>query len=212
MPLKSPFFAVVSLVFGLVVLVITPSRATADLIIDVVETGPNVRLEYNSGTLDVTGLGTFSLGSPVVHEIASDDSINNLFGTTMRFLAFPGSPFSSTPSANFSTTGTGAATTFGGSALLLDGGPTLQSSPLRLDPNDIAGTIWTGSGFMQWDGATLASLGLVQGSYQWTLSNAPANTITLNIGATAVPEPTGVALLGMGAIGLICTRRRKQAA
>ena len=66
----------------------------------------------------------------------------------------------------------------------------------------------------QWDNSTLASLGLTNGSYVWTWgSGRNADSFTLNIGdiqVSTVPEPTSVALVGLGIAGLLLVRKGKQ--
>ena len=62
---------------------------------------------------------------------------------------------------------------------------------------------------MQFDSTDIATLGWdLSVDRLWTINNAAADTVTLTAGA--VPEPSTFVLLGMGAIGLIGYRRRKQ--
>ena len=54
-----------------------------------------------------------------------------------------------------------------------------------------------------WDNRNFASLGVTPGTYVWTWgSGADADSFTLQIGATAVPEPASLTLLAMGLAGL----------
>lgn len=58
-------------------------------------------------------------------------------------------------------------------------------------------------------GASIASLGLVEGSYTWTWSS---DSITLIIGSSMIPEPSSYALLfGAATLGF-CTLRRSRRA
>ena len=60
-------------------------------------------------------------------------------------------------------------------------------------------------------GQSFATLGLTPGSYTWTWgAGANADSLTLNVSTTAaaVPEPSTLAVLSIGAIGLIGYRRR----
>jgi hypothetical protein len=57
-----------------------------------------------------------------------------------------------------------------------------------------------------YDSATFASLGVIPGTYTWTLVNG--DTFTLQIGPAAVPEPSALALLGTALAGLFLFRSR----
>ena len=66
-----------------------------------------------------------------------------------------------------------------------------------------------------WDGATLAELGVTDGTYVWTWgSGAHADSLTLEIGpVAAVPEPStwAMMILGFCSIALIAYRRKSSA-
>ena len=70
------------------------------------------------------------------------------------------------------------------------------------------------SGTSTWDGTTLAALGLTPGMYVYTWDNGAAgDTFTVDIEApapppAATPEPSSLALLGSGVLGLAGLVRR----
>jgi hypothetical protein len=76
----------------------------------------------------------------------------------------------------------------------------------------ISGTSITSSA--TWDNATISSLGLAPGTYEWTWgSGATADDLQVVIPGAAVPEPASLTLSGLGAAGLLGYgwRRRKRA-
>lgn len=65
------------------------------------------------------------------------------------------------------------------------------------------------NGTSTYAGATFASLGLTPGTYVWTWgSGANADSFTLQIGPAVVPEPSTLALAGIGGIVLAGYGRR----
>ena len=60
-------------------------------------------------------------------------------------------------------------------------------------------------------GATFATLGVTPGTYVWTWgTGATADSLTLQIGPAAVPEPVTLSLLGVGVAGLAVRHWRRR--
>jgi hypothetical protein len=66
-----------------------------------------------------------------------------------------------------------------------------------------------------WANSTFSSLGLTPGTYEWTWGSGPnADDLIVQIGPSAVPAPTSLALAGVGGGILLAgaaSRRRRQA-
>ncbi len=62
-------------------------------------------------------------------------------------------------------------------------------------------------------GATFSSLGLTPGTYIWTWgSGADADSFTMNIGVSSVPEPASLMMLGTGSLAILGFARRRRRA
>ena len=57
---------------------------------------------------------------------------------------------------------------------------------------------------------TLASMGLTLGTYVWTWGSGPtADSYTLTISASSVPEPASAGLIAVAGVGLLARRRKR---
>jgi hypothetical protein len=79
---------------------------------------------------------------------------------------------------------------------------------ISIDSSDLVGNLWTPDNSWSVSG-TLASIGLTPGTY--AIVDALTNeSITIQIvPSAAVPEPTSMAIFGLGALGMAYRARRK---
>ena len=183
-------------------------NAQAAFVATMTEVGPNV-VVTGSGTINLAGLSvnpSFVDGNPPSAVWPSNGTI--LLGPPPFTLADFYVPFSG-PSS------------FG------PGGVTVPSSSgtgdrvgIRQDINVIVvpfGYVSNSplSTSSTYDGATFASLGVIPGTYVWTLGNGrAADSFTLDITdhVVATPEPASLALFATGLIALTLKRRREATA
>ena len=170
------------------------TSARAGVVVTALETGGDVVLT-SSGSLDLTELhspsdtgfasqmapesGVFITGSVLgVDEYQGIDSFPASFGTGSHLFA---------SSSSGDTVGVW-----------------VVSGMRRIYVSDgyVSGSAISGSS--TYAGKTFASLGLTPGSYEWTWgeSTANADSLTLNIQAATVPEPSTFAMMGLGLIGI----------
>ncbi len=193
------------------VLIATAGQLHAGLIVEFSELGGDTTMGY-SGSLDFTGLAfsTASVGPSTGVSIYSssesdEDGSGVLWNTDIAVREYP-SPWSSSPDftagPDFQDVGT---PTFTQQFVLF-------SDLVLLDPNDFVGDVWSGSGVSTFSGVPLASLVNVDTPVVWTLDNSAADTVTWQKASTAaVPEPSSIAMFGIGAVGLFgYSRRRRQ--
>ncbi len=176
----------------------TPSPVAAGLVIDIVQSGANV-VATGSGTLDVAGLTFFQHGntpnSPGINpyfgylftgQLAEVDVYTGFAGT-----AYWGSDVYTPPS------------TVSGSVFVLYVGVNQMGLPEGYTSGQQLNTSAT------WDGATFSSLGLNPGTYTDTWgSGSTADSVTIQVGASSVPEPATIWLLAMGAAASFAVHAR----
>jgi hypothetical protein len=173
--------------------------ARAGFILNVVQSGPNV-VATGAGTLNTTALS--DLGS------AGDQA--EIWPSFFAVTAGPSTDVSVIDWGGISGPGT------------IGSGPQVFANSGSGDLVSIfTGGIYTATGYTSgsalsdtatWNSTTIAGLGLNTGTYTWTWgSDATADSFVLNIGTSAVPEPSSVALFALGAAALVFRRLRRRA-
>ncbi|MBV8935836.1 MAG: PEP-CTERM sorting domain-containing protein [Alphaproteobacteria bacterium] len=177
--------------------------AQARYVVTLEQQGPDV-VANGSGSLDLTGL-TFESSASNITIAISPSAGTMVIGPTPM-----------TGNAADQYFGLFGPTSFG------SGGFTVATSGSRDIVGEVFGTLYVPEGYVSdnplsssatWDSATLNSLGLTPGSYEWTWGTGPNQNLTLDIIAAAVPEPSALSVLGVGLAGLASAavrRRRRQ--
>ncbi|WP_269539643.1 PEP-CTERM sorting domain-containing protein [Cerasicoccus fimbriatus] len=180
-------------IFVLVGLQATVSIADAAVVINAAEVGGDV-VFTGSGTLDTTGLTKDITGGYASILVPAQGIFVSTTGT-MDFYFING------PLVAFgSSLGTAASSQTGDSLGVLNSG----GQNYFLVPTGYGGSALAFSS--TYSGQNMTSLGLTPGTYQWTL---PSDTVTLNVGAAVVPEPTTyIAMAGFAGLGVFVWRRR----
>ena len=81
---------------------------------------------------------------------------------------------------------------------------------LGLPKNYVSGTALSSTS--TWNSQTFTSLGLTPGTYVYTWgSGATADSATLTIGASPVPEPSSIIMAGRGVVGAVSLARKRKA-
>ncbi len=178
----------------------TATAANAALIFSIDQVGGNV-VSSGAGNLNTAGLTDPFNGSPYPQISGSNGIV--IVGDTAQVSRYSNAFIGATPSFSNGTQriANGASgNTFG----ILAG---LRF--LYLPTNYISGSALNGTA--TYSNQTLASLGLIAGSYVYSLNNS--DTVTVNVGpvAAAVPEPGtwAMMLLGFGMIGATARYRRR---
>ncbi len=189
-----------SLVLLFVVCALSPvSSASAALVFNFSQVGANVVVNA-SGSANTAGLS-----------LPTNDTQATSISAGLGF-ALVGNTGNNIPVAAYTTLTGPAVSPFSGFTVSL---PTSGSgdnfgvrnlfNQLYLPRNYVSGSALSATN--TFTNTTLAGLGLTTGTYIWRWgSGANADSLTMNIGVTAVPEPSSIALLGLCACGLTARR------
>jgi hypothetical protein len=180
-------------VLGLSLTLALGSTARAGYIVNVIESGGNV-VATGSGTIDTAGLqfvgngGNFyAMFIPTAGDVILGPTFNNLFVDFYSGISGP------------TSFGTGARyDADSGSGALIG----ILSGDFIVPDQYVSGTFLSSTD--TWTGQTFATLGLTPGTYVWTWgSGANADSFTMNIGGSSVPEPASIMMVGIGTLGLL---------
>jgi hypothetical protein len=164
-------------------------RAEAGVIIDIFQSGSNV-VATGSGSLDLTGMThvtTRMVQPSFIFPSAAAILVGSSGGDIDVYTPLSGP-------ASFGSGGLTSPASSGSGDLF---GINRSTGQLAVPRGYVFGTSLSGS--ETFDNTTLSGLGLTAGTYLFRL---PGDTLTVRIGSVAVPEPSTLALAGLGAAAL----------
>ena len=167
---------------------------SSQVTVNIVESGSDVVATF-SGKLDLTGL---SYGGPRTSgPIINPSTGEFVLGSNGSFDVYSGA-------SNYGPLGSGGLSSFAS-----------VSNPISFGANPSSGEIWVPmsytsgvsiSGGSTWLSTDFTTLGLTAGTY---VSNWGADSVTIHVGAAAVPESSSLAaILALAALGFALSRRR----
>jgi PEP-CTERM motif len=180
-----------------------PARCEASVIINIVQSGGNV-VETGSGTINLSALTSSG----------SANFVGAVEGTGGASQAIVG-PSSASPITEY--TGVSGPSSLGPGTFITANSGSGQTFGIWFNGQDVvvpagytSGAALSGSSTCT--GTTIAGLGLTPGTYIFNWGTAGnADSLTVQIGAAAVPEPSTWAMMGLFAAGagVVKCRRRK---
>jgi hypothetical protein len=194
-------FRAIQLALCVAVMAVMAGQSQAAVVMSMVDKlDGTVELTY-TGYINTAGLFDLLPVNLVNSAISPSGGVIQRAGSTSLFLTN-----SSTAGQTFGTGASTIATTSSGSAIYID----FQSNLLGLPGGYVSGGAISGS--MTFSGS-FASLGIdpVARTYSWGLGGAGSSvSLTFSSGTGgAVPEPTSMAIFGIGALGMAYRARRK---
>ena len=194
-------FRAIQLALCVAVMAVMAGQSQAAVVMSMVDKlDGTVELTY-TGYINTAGLSALGPVNLVNSAISPSGGVIQRAGSTSLFLTD-----SSTAGQTFGTGASTIATTSSGSAIYID----FQSTLLGLPGGYVSGGAISGS--MTFSGS-FASLGInpVARTFSWGLGGAGSSvSLTFSSGTGgAVPEPTSMAIFGIGALGMAYRARRK---